>query len=434
MRPANRTEENRPHFRLRIGLKPSFAIRVFPDVMTPLLRIAFLSLALNPLALAAADWPQWRGPNYDGISSEEIPKDLPDSLPIAWTTEIGIGFSSVAVAGDRVLAMGNQDNVDTVWCLDAASGEVLWLHDYECELDPLYYEGGPSATPTIHEGSVFTLSKKGHAFRLDLETGEVLWQRNLLADHEIELPEWSFASSPFIHAGLVVLNVGRGGIALDYETGKTRWLPSLETAGYATVVPFPAGEPDAGHLLFSAKSLIGFDIETGKTGWEFPSKSSRDVNAADPVIRGNRIVLSSSSGTVMLEPAGKSETPKTIWEQKDLKWYFNPGVLIGNHLYSLHGTTHRPTELTCTDFETGKTVWAEEGFGSGGLMAAGETILLFDQGTLTLFDASSEGYRPRLQQKILEGKCWTAPTLANGRIYCRNAEGQLACVAISDRN
>ncbi len=379
--------------------------------------------------LLASDWPRWRGPNHDGISTETVPEKLPDTLPVRWRAEVGTGFSSVTVVGHRLLTMGNRDETDTVWCLDTRTGEVLWRHDYACELDPLYYEGGPSATPTVHEGSVYTLSKKGHAFRLDLESGAVIWRRDLLADHDLKLPEWSFAGSPFIQGDLVILNVGRGGIALDRDNGRTRWLPSRDTGGYATVVPFPAGEPGAGHLLFSAEALIGLHLETGAAAWSHPWKSSRDVNAADPVVRGERILLSSASGSVLLEnrPGGP---PEVVWEQKDLKWYFNPGVIIGDHVYSLHGTTHRPTELVCTDFRTGETVWAEEGFGSGGLMAAGDTIILFDQGMLTLFEATPEGFRPRLRQQILEGKCWTIPVLAHGRIYCRTADGKLAAVGV----
>lgn len=347
-----------------------------------------------------------------------------------WRARLGVGFSAVSVMGDRVLTMGNSEGRDTVWCFDARSGDVIWSHSYPCDLDPRYYEGGTSATPTIYENSVYTLSKKGHAFRLSLETGDVIWSRDLVADHDLEVPEWSFAGSPFLDEERLILHCGRGGIALDRNTGKTLWLPHQETAGYSTVVPFPAGRPSAGHLLFSAKALIGFNSRDGRAAWSFASRSSRDVNAADPLVSGRHIVLSSSSGTVMLEAGGGPKEPRLVWEQKDLKWYFNPGVLIGDYLYSLHGTTHRPTELTCSDFRSGETVWAEEGFGSGGLMAAGNTIVLFDQGTLTLFEASPEGFSPRLQQKILEGKCWTMPVIANGRIYLRNAAGDLACVAV----
>lgn len=389
-----------------------------------------LTLSLAASLSRSSDWPHWRGPNHDGISLEAIPENLPESLPIAWKAKVGIGFCTVSVVGNRVLTMGNQDDRDTVWCLDAESGEVLWKHTYDCPLDPLYYEGGPGGTPTVHEGSVYTLSKKGHAFRLDLETGKVIWERDLLADHEFALPEWSFACSPYIDGDRVLLNVGRGGLALSRETGETLWMPSTETSGYATVVPFPGGESAASHLLFSAKALIALDSSSGKEIWSYPWKSSRDVNAADPVVVGDRIVVSSSAGTEMLIPGSDGSEPTVSWKQHDLKWYFNPGVKIGNHLYSLHGTTHRPTELICTDVETGETIWSEEGFGSGGLKAAGEIVIVFDLGKLTLFRATPEGFTPLLQQQVLEGKCWTSPVFSNGRIYCRNAAGDLAVVEV----
>lgn len=360
-----------------------------------------------------------------------MPLPLAETLPVAWKVEVGTGFSTVSVAGDRVLTMGNEGDRDTVWCLDAASGEVLWKHTYDCELDPRYYEGGPGGTPTIHEGAVYTLSKKGHAYRFDLETGEVTWSRDLLADHDFELPEWSFACSPFVDGDRVLYNVGRGGLALSRETGKTLWMPTTETSGYATVVPYPTPENPSVHLLFSAKSLLAFDSDSGESYWSYPWKSSRDVNAADPLVIGDRLMVSSSAGTEMLSLGEGRSEPEKLWKQHDLKWYFNPGVRIGDHVYSLHGTTHRPTELTCTDIATGETVWAEEGFGSGGLVAAGEVVIVFDNGMLTLFRASPEKYDPIHQQKILEGKCWTSPVLSNGRVYCRTAEGELAAVVLA---
>lgn len=399
------------------------------------IRFAFIALfgSFASLWVTAGDWPNYRGPNYDGISEESIPAELPDELPILWRAEVGTGFSTVAVAGDRVLTMGNRTvkgvETDTVWCLSAKNGRVLWQHSYPCELDPLYYEGGPGATPTVADGAVFTLSKKGHAFRLDLASGKVAWQRDLVGDHGLELPEWSFAGSPFVDGGRVLLNAGRGGIALDRETGETLWLPSTETSGYATVVPYEAGGPAASRLLFSAKGLIAFDPATGKAASDLPWRTSRDVNAADPIVVGKRILVSSASGSALIEPRLDGAEPELVWEQKDMRWYFNPGVHIDGYLYSLHGTTHRPTELMCVDAGTGEIVWREPGYGSGGLMAAGKTVIVFDLGTLTVFDADPAGFRPRHRQKILEGKCWTSPVLAHGRIYCRNAEGQLACVA-----
>jgi outer membrane protein assembly factor BamB len=379
----------------------------------------------------AADWPHWRGPTFDGISRETIPAVLPAELPVLWRAKVGVGFSTVSVKRTRVLTLGNQADIDTVRCLDADTGAVVWQHSYPCAIDPRYYEGGPSATPTIHGDSVYTLSKKGHAFRFELATGKVLWQRDLVADHGVELPEWSFASSPLIDGGRVLLNVGRGGLALDAATGETRWLQGTGTPGYATLVPWPGNPTGATHVLFGARALLGIEAGTGRQVWEFPARASRDVNAADPIVRGNRVVLSSSSGTKLVEFAADG-TPTTIWENRDLKWYFNAGVLIGDHLYSISGTTHRLTDLVCTRLDTGKTEWSVPGFRSGALSAAGNTLVLLDAGKLTLFDASPEAFRPRFQQQILEGKCWTVPVVANGRIYGRNAAGDLVCLQLPE--
>ena len=396
----------------------------------------FAIFILIPFLAHAADWPNWRGPTYDGVSPETIPQSLPTELPVLWNAKVGTGFSTISVAGDSVVTMGNStisgQETDTIWCLSARTGKILWQHSYRCALDPRYYEGGPGATPTIHDGSVYTLSKKGHALRLDLKDGKVIWSRDLVADHQLKLPEWSFAGSVFIDADRVLLNAGRGGIALDRDTGKTLWLPSSETSGYATVVPYPAGGPAASRLLFSATGLLAFDPATGQSASELPWKTSRDVNAADPIVIGKRVLVSSASGSVLIEPQPGGD-PKTIWEQKDMKWYFNPGVLIDEYVYSLHGTTHRPTELMCLEVATGKIVWSVPGYGSGGVMAAGKTVIVFDLGKLTLFDADPTAFHPRHEQQILPGKCWTSPVLANGRIYCRNATGDLACVSVEER-
>lgn len=380
-------------------------------------------------ALNAADWPHWRGPGHDGISSETIPSDLPAALPVLWQTNVGIGFATVSVRGHDVVTMGHRDDRDTITCLEAATGRVRWQHSYACALDPHLYEGGPSSTPTIHGDSVYALSKKGHAFRLRLATGEVIWKRDLVAELAVEIPEWSFASSPFIDGDQVLLNVGRGGLALATATGATRWLAGTGTAGYATVVPLADTSSGATHLLFSAKSLLGFEARTGRKVWEHPALASRDVNAADPLVLGRRVLFSSSTGTKLVEIAPDGGV-LPLWEERNMKWYFNAGVRIGDHVYSMHGTTHRPTELMCTHFETGRIVWKEAGFRSGALMAAGRTLIIFDSGRLTLGEASQSGFRPRLQQPVLSGKCWTVPVLAHGRIYCRNAAGDLACLQL----
>ena len=389
------------------------------------MRVLLTVLHCLLLPAKGADWPNWRGPKYDGISTEKLPSDLPKSLPVAWNTEVGTGFCTVSVQGERVVTMGNIQEKDTIWCLNVTNGRVLWRHVYDCPLDPLYYEGGPGSTPTIFNGAVYSLSKKGHVFCLDLQTGKVVWERDLVKDHDFKLPEWNFAGSPFIYQDSIILSVGRQAVALSLKDGVTQWMPSKETAGYATMVPFKGDE----HLYLSAKSLMGISLKNGASEWAYPWKTSRDVNAADPVSLGNnRLIVSSSIGTSLLDLS--SGKPIEQWKQRNLRWYFNPGVVIGKHIYSIHGTTHRPTELVCTELKTGKMVWSQEGYGSGGLVAAGNDVIVFDKGTLTIFEASPEEFKLRLRQTVMKGKCWTSPVLADQRIYCRNATGTLICLSL----
>ena len=248
----------------------------------------------------------------------------------------------------------------------------------------------------------------------------MIWDRDLIKEHGFKLPEWSFAGSPFIYKDSVILSVGRQAIALSLKDGATQWMPSTETSGYATMVPFRGDE----HLYHSAKSLMGISLKNGAAKWAYPWKG---LNATDPVSLGNhRLLISSSIGTSLLDLS--SGKPVEKWKQRNLRWYFNPGVVIGDYVYSIHGTTHRPTELVCTELKTGKTIWSEEGYGSGGLIAAGKDVIVFDKGTLTIFEASPDKFKLRLRQKVMEGKCWTSPVLANGRIFCRNATGTLVCL------
>ena len=171
---------------------------------------------------------------------------------------------------------------------------------------------------------------------------------------------------------------------------------------------------------------MGISQKNGAAKWAYPWKG---LNAADPVSLGNhRLLVSSSIGTTLLDLS--SGKPIEKWKQRNLKWYFNSGVVIGEHVYSIHGTTHRPTELVCTELQTGKTLWSEEQYGSGGLIAARNDVIVFDKGTLTIFEASPEKFKLRLRQKVMKGKCWTSPVIANNRIYCSNATGTLTCLTL----
>ena len=161
------------------------------------------------LGVMADDWPQWRGPQRNGISTEkgwtdQWPKDGP---PILWKASVGLGFSSCVVGSGRVYTMGHADNTDTVFCFDADSGRQIWKHSYPADLGDKFYEGGTTGTPTIDGDRVFSLSKWGDLFCFEAATGKIVWSRNIPKDTEAPIPTWGFSGAPTVFENLLLLNM-----------------------------------------------------------------------------------------------------------------------------------------------------------------------------------------------------------------------------------
>jgi outer membrane protein assembly factor BamB len=383
--------------------------------------------------LHGEDWPRYRGPNLNGISTEsgwsvDWPATGPKQL---WKANVGIGFSSISVADGRAYTVGNEKDRDTIYCFDAATGREVWKHSYVCKLNPKAYEGGPSATPTIEDGRVYTLSKDGEAFCLQAADGKVVWSAHLGRDLKAKVPGWGFASSPVIVDNAVYLNVGTRGTALDKATGKVLWTTGDQAAGYSSLVPATFGGTKA-LVLFTAQSVAAVDPATGRELWSHPWKTSYDVNAAEPIVSGDKVFISSgyNHGAALLRIGGGK--PEVIWENKEMRNQHNSSVLIDDALYGFDGDNN--SELKCLDFNTGKVRWSEKGLGKGTLMAAdGKLIVLSEKGELVIAAADPTAFKPLARWQVMGGKCWTVPVLSNGRIYCRNARGDLVCVDVSGK-
>jgi outer membrane protein assembly factor BamB len=404
-----------------------FALTAFAN----LFRILILSFViLAPFATSALDWPRWRGPDANGISKEtgwstSWPAEGPKQL---WKANVGTGFSSMSVSGGRVYTTGNRDNRDTVYCFSADTGELIWKHTYAEELDPHYYEGGSSSTPTVDGDAVYTFSRKGELFRFDAATGKVVWIKNLAKEFGLKIPEWGFASSPLVEGNLLIVNAGSAGTALDKATGNAVWTSGKSSAGYSSPVPFKVGQ-ERFVALFLADSVAAFKITDGKELWRHKWKTSYDVNAADPIVSGDKVFISSgyNRGCALLQIGG--DRASVLWENKNMRNHFNSCVLLDGYLYGFD-----ESELKCLDLKTGAVKWTEHSLGKSALTAAdGKLILQGERGQLVIAEASPAGFKPIARAQVLGGKCWTTPVLANGRIYCRNASGDLVCVDVSGK-
>lgn len=396
----------------------------------------FLVAALFMLAVAtpgeAEDWPQWRGPNRNGVSSEsewisEWPADGPK---VAWKAEVGLGFSSVVIADRRLFTLGHADEQDTVYGLDATTGKVLWKHSYPAELGDKFFEGGTTGTPTVAGGRVYVLSRWGDMLCLGASDGKVQWSKNVQQETESRPPDWGFAGAPLVLGDRVYLNVGEAGLALNAKDGSIVWSSGKKEAGYST--PLPHREGDEALAIFSSgEGYTATRLRDGQRVWGVRWLTQYGVNAADPIVHDGRLFVSSGYGKGSgLFKLGGAE-PESLWKSKVLSTQMNAAVLYEGHLYGTAGDTTSKAALKCVEFTTGQEKWSHANFGSGGVMlAGGRLIALGGTGELMTAPAKPDGFKPTATAQVLGGKTWTAPVLANGLIYCRNVRGDLVALDV----
>lgn len=405
-------------------------------MMTTRKRCMFMVLTVALLlcqGTMGADWPNYRGPNHDGITSEtnwtsNWPAGGPKKL---WTKSLGIGFASMAVADGRVYTAGNtgkSGNTDIVFCFDAKTGRDIWTHAYPCPLQPNYYEGGTLATPTMDAGKVYVLSKMGDLFCLDAAQGTVIWQKQLNKGMGFASPTWHFSSSPLIVDDMLILNIGDAGLALNKNTGALIWENGKGKCGYSTPMPYSMnGQP--GLAIFGMNSVLAVSPTDGKKLWELPWKTKHDVNAADPIVSGNKVFITSGYGRGCALLAINDGRVDKIWESKTVRAQMNCLVLRDGYLYGFDDKI-----LKCVRMADGNEQWADRSMGKGSLMmsADGRLIIMGDESELVIARAEPDKLEVLARAQVLsEEKCWTTPVLANGRIYARNTPGDFVCLDVS---
>jgi len=265
-------------------------------------------------------------------------------------------------------------------------------------------------------------------FCLDAASGSVAWSKDVTQEPGAKMPTWGFAGSPLVEGDLLLLNVGSAGAALDKKTGKTVWKSGDGEAGYSTPVPFDAGGKRM-IALFLAKSVAAIELQTGKMTWSYPWETSYDVNAADPILSGDQVFISSgyNRGAALINVA--TTPPVKAWENKNMRNHMNSCVLIGGHLYGFD-----EDKLTCLDWKTGAAKWTQGGLGKGSLSASGDKLIIQSaKGELVIAEANPAAFKPIARAQVFGGESWTTPILANGRIYCRNSKGDVACVDVSPK-
>jgi outer membrane protein assembly factor BamB len=240
---------------------------------------------------------------------------------------------------------------------------------------------------------------------------------------------WGFTGSPLIQDNLLVLDAGGSGTAVDKTTGKVVWTSDKSSSGYSTPVPCSFNGVPAVAIL-TANDACAVETKSGKQIWRFPFKSQ--INIADVVVSGNDFFMSAgyNKGAVMARFDGTNTAQ--VWANPGFANHINSSVLVDGYLYGVAGMVNdNAATLRCVEFATGAQKWSYPGLGGGGLIVADHKIIMLgDKGELVVGEVSPAAFTPISSAQVLGQWCWTAPTLANGRIYCRNNLGDLVCLDV----
>jgi hypothetical protein len=391
-------------------------------------------LASHEGDLLSGEWPQWRGPRRDGISTETgILTEWPTKGPkLLWKAPIGDGYSSLAVAGGKVYTIFQDGDDETVGCWDAETGEQRWRFHYPCKYENSY-GSGPRSTPTVDGDHVYTVGATGIFHCLKAASGEKVWRHDLLEEFNAANLQWGVSFSPLIDGNLVYTNPGgpQGGslAAFDKQDGKLVWKALDEVTGYSSpVTSMAAGRRQV--IFFTGKSLVSVSPDEGRLYWRYPWETSFDCNVATPIVAGDYVFISSNydKGCALLEISADGSAglqAKAVYENTQMRNHFSSSVLYKDHLYGFDDAV-----LICMHFRTGKVKWKEKGFKKGSLLVAdGHLIILGETGRLALAVATPERYREKAAFKISDTKCWVVPVLAKGRLYVRD-EKQIVCLEL----
>lgn len=368
----------------------------------------------------AADWPQYRGLNRDGISRETgLLKTWPETGPkVVWKTSIGPAYSAIAASGGRLYTMDSKGADEFVVCLDTATGKEIWRYRNDATFESDQGDG-PRSTPVVDGNMLYALGALGQLTALSAQDGKKIWAHNLRTEFDSEIPQWGTSTTPIVEKDLLIVDVGGNAdhsiMAFHKKNGTVQWKVHTDKQGYSSPIAVTVNGVRQ-ILVFTGTSLVSVSPQ-GKVLWKYPWRTSWDANIAAPVfVPPDKVFISSSYdvGAALLQI--KADSVQEIWKSRVMKNHFNSSVVDGNNLYGFDDAT-----LKCIDVMTGAEKWKVSGFGKGSLILADRhLIILSERGKLALAEATPTAYKEVATAQPLDGKCWTMPILANGKLYLRN--------------
>lgn len=405
----------------------------------PIMLIWFVAGASSlVLPAIAQDWPQWRGPNRDGVATDvSLPDSCLHDLQQLWKLEVGEGHSAPVVAGGKVVVLARQGEDEVVLCLNTEDGTVIWRYSYAAPYTPRSdarpHGKGPKATPAIAGDKVYAFGVTGILSCVDLTNGDLLWQKQFSDRFERTYPLYGAANSPLIEGDLCILGIGGhddGALAaFDKDTGELVWEVTGDGPSYASPIAVDlAGQRQVVTLMQTR--VVGVAASTGELLWEVPFTTPYDMNSITPVCHQGMIVYSGyGKGTTALKlvEAETGTSPQQVWHKDRPVMFMSSPVLRGDHLYGL--SRHGRGRLMSIALEDGEEAWSSPGpMGEYiSIVRAGDKLLLLmTTGELVLVAADPSGYEELARTQVTDSPVWAHLALAGSRIYVKDRT-HLAC-------
>lgn len=390
----------------------------------------------------AADWPQFLGPNRNGISDETgLLNEWPASGPAeVWRVPGGVGMSAVVVSGGTACTLVQTDGQQFLIALDAKTGQQEWrtaiVPEFRNQMG-----NGPRATPAIADGAAFVFTGDGTLARVELASGDLTWKVPTFERHPGKVADYGMACSPVIWSDVVVVTIGARDatiVAFDLKSGETRWtFGKREAAGYSSPAVLNVGGQEQ-LVAMTGASVYGVS-KTGQRLWFYPHVTDYDCNIATPLLVDGKVFVSAGEnhGSTLLGllPVADRFRPSVAWESLGtgsvLRNEWQTSIYLGGYLYGFDnvGSAGPVTHLTCVHPKTGKVAWQEARFGKGNLIAAdGKLFMSTMKGELVVAKASPVAYQEIGRKQIIE-TTRQAPSLANGLLYLRD-DAEIVCLNV----
>ena len=400
---------------------------------------AVVCLVALASAALAADWPHYRGPNWDGKTPEDIRTDWPSGGPkVLWKAPLGDGsFGTFAVVGDGAYVFTSRGNEEGVLCLDVNTGKERWYAPVGQTTDDRMGGPGPRSTPTVVGDKVYALGTYFNLVCLNVADGKQVWAHDLAKESEAQnetqsIKEWGNAGSPIVEGDLVIVAGGGQGqtfLAFDKDDGKPAWKTGKEKVTHSTGTPATIG--GVRQVVFLVQSgLLSIEPKTGKELWR--AKFDYNVSTASaPVVGGENndtVYCAAAYGVgsmaVKVTKAGDAFKAQQLWRQRGApngNHWMTP-IYYEGHLYGLFG--HRgkdKAKLECRELATGKVKWSEDAPGSGGAvtMAGKHLIVQHENGKIVIVEPTPTAYKQVAEAQPLKGKAWSMAVVSNGRMFAR---------------